>query len=157
MKISSIVWIHFAALIAAAGVVIHVGALFGGPSWFAFFGAPPSVVASARNGTWLAHVSGGAIAGLMGMCAWYAESAVGLVKRPPFQRLGLGVIASVCLVRALLLPVLAVSHPQLRNNFEIVAAIVWFLAGVGFSVGFFMSVFNPAVHRTLRDKAAQRR
>ena len=136
MKILSTVWVYLAALIALAGVVIHVGALFAGASWFVFFRAPPSVIASARQGTWLAPVGGLVIAGLMGTCAFYAASVVGVVPRPPLQRLGLAIMATVCIVRALLLPVLAVPHPELRNTFEIVAAVIWFLAGVGFAVGF---------------------
>jgi nitrate/nitrite transporter NarK len=45
-------------------------------------------------------------------------------------------MASVCLLRALILLPLAVTHPELRNTFEIVAALVWGLAGVGFVVGY---------------------
>ncbi|MDR2012627.1 MAG: hypothetical protein LBQ20_06245 [Rhodanobacter sp.] len=130
-------------LIALAGVVIHVGALFAGPSWLEFFHVPPSVVASAREGTWLTPVGGLVIAGLIGTCAFYAASAVGMVRRPPLQRLGLVVMATICLVRALLLPVLAVRRPELHNTFEIVAAVVWLLAGVGFSVGFRIAKMEP--------------
>jgi hypothetical protein len=35
-----------------------------------------------------------------------------------------------------LLPVLAIPHPELRNTFEVVAALVWGLAGLGFAVAF---------------------
>jgi Na+-driven multidrug efflux pump len=139
MKSPNLVWVHLAILIAAAGVVIHVGALFAGESWFVFFNAPPSVVASARAGTWLAPVSGLAIAGLMGLCGYYAASSIGLAPRPPLQRLALAGMATVCLVRALLLPVLAVSHPELRNTFEIVAAITWGVAGVGLATAFHLA------------------
>jgi hypothetical protein len=47
-------------------------------------------------------------------------------------------MATICIVRALLLAVLAVPHPELRNTFEIAAAIVWGLAGVGFAAGLFL-------------------
>lgn len=136
MKRSSICLVYLALLIAVAGVVIHVGAIAGGPSWFAFFNAPPQVVASAREGSWLAPVSALIIAGLMAVCAVYAGSVLGLVRRPPLQRLGLAGIASVCLLRALALPLLAIGHPELRNTFEIVSAVIWFMAGIGFAAGF---------------------
>jgi hypothetical protein len=123
-------------LIAIAGVIIHVGAVFGGASWFAFFGAPASVVASARAGTWLAPVSALVIAGLMALCGLYAASAVGLLGRVPLLRTGLAAMATICLIRALLLPVLAIHHPGLRNTFEVVSAFVWGAAGIGFAVGF---------------------
>jgi hypothetical protein len=143
MKLSNSVWVYLATVISVIGVLIHVGAVFGGPSWFTFFGAPQSIVASARAGTWLAPVSALVIAGLMGICAVYAASAVGLLRRPPLQRFGLAGIAVVCLVRALLLPVLAVHHPELRNTFEVVAAFVWFVAGVGFAVGYHIVRAGP--------------
>lgn len=136
MKSSRIGWVYLSAAIALAGVIIHVGAVFGGASWYAFFGAPPRIVASARAGTWLAPVSALVIAGLMAVCAVYAGSVLGLVHRPPLQRPALATMAVVCLLRAFILPPLAIVHPMLLNTFEVASAIVWFVAGVGFAMGF---------------------
>jgi uncharacterized membrane protein SpoIIM required for sporulation len=52
-------------------------------------------------------------------------------------------MASICLIRALLLPVLAVPHRELRNTFEIVAAIVWGVAGVGLALAFRRAKAGP--------------
>jgi hypothetical protein len=71
----------------------------------------------------------------MAMCAWYACAALGAVRRPPLLRTGLATMAAICLVRAFLLPPLAVSHPELRTTFQVVAAILWGLAGIGFALG----------------------
>lgn len=128
--------IQLAIAIALAGVAIHIGAIFGGPSWFRFFGAPPQVIASAEQGTWLAPVGSLVIAGLMGLCGWYGASALGWVRRPWLQRPGLACMASVCIARALILPILAFKVPQLINTFEIVAALIWLLAGIGLAAGF---------------------
>ena len=128
--------VSLAVLISLAGVVIHVGALFVGLSWLTFFNAPPSVIASYKAGTLLAPISCLIIAGLMGTCGYYAASVVGLVPRPLLQRFGLAVMATVCTVRVLALPILAVNHSELRNTFEVVAAIVWGLAGIGFICAF---------------------
>lgn len=127
-------WIHLSAAIALAGVAIHFAAIFGGADWYAYFGAPPVIVESARVGTWLAPVSCAVIAGLMALCAAYAFSALGVIRRLPLLRFMLGAIAGVCLVRALILVPLAIGHPELRNAFEVGAAIVWGLAGIGFAV-----------------------
>jgi hypothetical protein len=129
-------WVYLSTFIAVLGVIIHLGAVFGGAPWYAFFGAPSSIVASARAGTWLAPASASAIAGLMLICAVYSASAVGLVRRPPLQRTALSSIAAVCLFRALILPPLALTHAELRNTFEVVSAVVWLVAGIGFAVGF---------------------
>jgi hypothetical protein len=145
MTTTSRPWIRLAAAIAAIGALIHVAAIPAGPGWYAYFGAPPSVVASARAGTWYAPVGALVIALLMATCAWYACAALGGVRRPPLLRTGLATMAAICLVRALILPPLAVTHPELRNTFEVVAAIVWGLAGVGFALGF-VAVRRPALH-----------
>jgi hypothetical protein len=124
-----------AAAIAIIGSLIHVAAIPAGPAWYAYFGAPAGVVASARDGTWPAPAGALVIALLMATCAWYACAALGTVRRPPLLRTGLATMAVICLVRALLLPPLAFTHPELRNTFEVVAAIVWGLAGLGFALG----------------------
>jgi ABC-type polysaccharide/polyol phosphate export permease len=127
--------IGLAALIAAAGSLIHAAALVAGPDWYASFHAPPAIVASARAGTALAPLATSAIALLMACCSLYACAALDLVRRPPLLRAGLAAMAAVCLPRALLLAPLAVTHPELRNTFELVAALAWGLAGVGFALG----------------------
>jgi hypothetical protein len=135
MTKSSRRWIQLAAAIAVLGALIHVVAIPAGPAWYAYFGAPSTVVESARAGTWPAPVGALVIALLMATCAWYACAALGAVRRPPLLRTGLATMAAICLVRALLLPPLAMTHPELRNTFEVVAAIVWGLAGIGFALG----------------------
>lgn len=147
MKKSNPAWVYLAATISLVGVAIHIGAIFGGADWYQFFGASPSIVESARSGTLLAPVAAAIIAALMGLCAAYAFSAIGLIRRLPLLRLMLAGMASVCLLRALVLLPLAVTHPELRNTFEVVAAIVWGVAGLGFVVGYRHSRF---VHHSLK-------
>lgn len=125
-----------AAWISGVGVLIHVLAIVGGPSWFAFFGAPPAIVRSAEAGTWLAPVGSLLIAAAMGLCGLYAASALGWVRRLPLLRFGLAAMAMVCLVRALALIPLGLWRPALLSTFEIVAALVWGLAGIGLAQSF---------------------
>ncbi|MEJ6004900.1 hypothetical protein WG899_05035 [Paucibacter sp. AS339] len=143
MSRSSLAWIYLAAAISLMGVVIHLGAIVGGAPWLVFFGAPPFVVESARSGTLLAPLGSLAIALAMGLCAAYALSAAAYIRRLPLLRLGLASIASVCLFRALVLIPLALLHPAMLNTFEVVAAIIWGLAGVGFALGFFVVRARP--------------
>jgi hypothetical protein len=128
--------ICLAAGLSAAGVTIHLAAVIGGPRWYVFFGAPPTIVASARAGTWVAPVSAAGIALLMGICAAYACSALGVLGRLPLLRTMLAGIGAVCLIRGLVLIPLAVTHPELLNLFEVVAAFIWGVAGIGFVAGF---------------------
>ncbi len=140
-------FIVLAAAIAAFGAAIHVAAILGGPSWYAFFGAPPQVVASARDGSWLAPVSTMVIALLMGICALYACSALGLVRRLPLLRTGLAAIAAICLLRALVVVPLVFTHLQRLTLFDVVAALVWAVAGIGFAAGFLASKGGAALPR----------
>lgn len=135
-KSFSVFLIYLAGIIALIGVVIHIAAIIGGINWYVYFGAPPIVVQSAREGTWLAPVSALVIASLMLVCAAYAFSALGLLRRLPFLRIGLAGMAGVCLLRSFILWPLMINHPELRNTFEIVAALVWGLAGFGFMFGY---------------------
>lgn len=136
-----------AVLIAGFGVLIHVLAIVGGPSWFAFFGAPPAIVRSAEAGTWLAPVGSLLIAAAMGLCGLYAASALGWVRRLPLLRFGLAAMASVCLVRALALIPLGVWRPALLSTFEIVAAVVWGLAGIGLAQSFRLARWTRCARR----------
>lgn len=140
-------FVFLAIAISLAGVAIHIAAIMGGPSWYAFFGAPPQIVASAQAGTWLAPAATAGIAVLMGICAVYGCSALGLVKRLPLLRAMLAGIAAICLLRALVLVPLAFRHPELLNMFEVVAALTWGIAGIGFLAGFLMSRSTPSALR----------
>lgn len=135
-------WAYMAGIIALIGVAIHIAAIFGGVNWYIFFGAPPIIVQSARDGTWLAPLSNMLITVLMGICAAYAFSAMGVIRRLPLLRTGLVCMAVICLLRSLVLWPLMINHPELRNTFEIVAAIVWGVAGVGFAFGYRLAQSN---------------
>ena len=55
----------------------------------------------------------------------------------------LGGMAGVCLLRAVVIVPLAINHPQLRNTFEVVSAVIWGLAGAGFLVACLTLVRRP--------------
>lgn len=143
MKNLAVPLVHFAGIISAIGALIHFAAIAGGTAWYVFFNAPPQVVASSRDGTWLAPVSTSTIGLLMSVCAAYAFSALGRLPRLPLPRFMLGGMAGVCLLRAVVIVPLAINHPQLRNTFEVVSAVIWGLAGAGFLVACLTLVRRP--------------
>jgi putative oxidoreductase len=103
---------------AAAGSVLallglaHVGAIFGGHEWFAFLGAPDQIVGMSRAGKRYPNVVALMIALVCLFWASYAFSGAGLVRRLPFLRTVLFLIAAGMAVRAVgFIAVLAVS-PQ---------------------------------------------
>ena len=85
-----------------AGAAVHVAALAGGARWLALLGAPPAVVASSVQGTWLAPVGTLIIAGVLIIFALYCLSAAGRFARLPAARPVLAVFAALLIARGLL-------------------------------------------------------
>lgn len=132
-------WAHFAFLIGASialfGALIHWLAPFIGPDWYAFLHSPPSVVDSARTGTLLAPIGAAVIGLLMFICTLYGLAGAGSMPRLPLLKTGLTTIATICLLRGLLLiPALVLAADRL-TMFDIVASLIWFIAGLGFFIG----------------------
>lgn len=129
---------HFALLVASAIALfaagIHWIAPLLGPDWYAFLHAPAAAVASARNGTAYGPSGALVIGALMFACALFGLSARGDLPYLPFTRAALVVISFICLARGLMIVPYVIILPS-AESFELVASLVWFLAGLGFFVG----------------------
>lgn len=124
-----------AAGIAIFGAIIHFVAPLMGPEWYAYLQAPPQIVESAKQGTWLAPVSGLAIGGAMLLAGLYALSGARLMKYLPLTKPALIVLALLCVLRGLLIIPAMIKVPELIEAFDIVASVIWFLAGLGYTYG----------------------
>ncbi|MEL7481258.1 MAG: hypothetical protein AAGJ29_06835 [Pseudomonadota bacterium] len=97
--------IRNAVLLAAVALIFaalyHLVLLIADPSWTAFAGAPPEIVDSLREGTWVAPVSIILIAGSLFVMAGFGLAAAGVIPRWPLQRLALSLIAGIFLLRGL--------------------------------------------------------
>lgn len=131
-------WATLAGISAFLGGLLHIIALIGGADWIHFFHAPPSVVESARLGTWLAPVSTLFITVLMWLCSLYAFSAAGYLRRLPLLCTGLFVVAFICIARGLIFfPLILINSAWLKrlDTFEIVASVIWLAIGIFFALG----------------------
>jgi hypothetical protein len=132
------IWLYLAGTGAFLGGLLHVVAMVAGPDWIAFFQAPAVIVESARNGTWLAPVSGMVITGLMWLCSYYAFSGAGLFRKPYLLRAGLATIASVCILRGVIAIPLVIWHPILWSHlgwFDLIASLIWLSIGIFYAFG----------------------
>lgn len=129
-----------AAGISMFGALIHWVAPLLGPDWYAFLQAPPSVVDSARAGTWFAPTGALAIGALMFVCALYALAGAGYLRWLPFAQMAQGTIAAVCLLRGLLVLPYLYKFPDRVWTFDVVASVIWLAAGLGFLVGILRAV-----------------
>jgi hypothetical protein len=83
-------YLLLAGITTSAGAVLHIAILFGGPDWYAFFGAPQGLVDMARAGNICAPISCLVIAAFLALLAAYAFSGAGLIRHLPHLRLGVG-------------------------------------------------------------------
>ena len=131
-------WLTLAGSGAFLGGLLHIVAILAGPDWIAFFQAPPVIVESAHQGTWLAPVASLVITGLMWLCSFYAFSGAGLLPRVYLLCTGLGVIAAICILRGMIAIPLLIWRPILWNHlgwFELIASLIWFSIGVFYAYG----------------------
>jgi len=124
-----------AAVIAVFTALSHLSCIYLGASCYKAQMAPPEIVESAINGTLLAPVGTAFIASLFLLCAAYALSRAGLIRKLPLLNLGVVTIGVLCLVRGLSTVPLSMVYPEMVSTFSMVAGIVWFLTGVLFLLG----------------------
>jgi len=131
-------------LIAAAGAVLHIAIAFGGPEWYAFFGAPQGLVEMARSGNVRAPISCLIIASVLTVFAAYAFSGAGRIRRLPLLRLGLAAIGAVLILRGIAFVPMILWRPDALSGicdcrsvdtFIIVTSMLCLAMGVGYAGG----------------------
>ena len=99
--------LFWTGLAATAGALLHIAIMFGGPDWYAFFGAPSGLVELARIGHPRAAISCLVIASFLFILAAYAFSGANMIRRLPLLRPVLAMIGLVLIARgALFIPMI---------------------------------------------------
>jgi hypothetical protein len=136
--------------------------MFGGPDWYAFFGAPRGLVEMARAGNIRAPISCLVIAAFLTLLAAYAFYGAGVIRRLPFLRLGLASIAAVLVLRGVLFVPLIVWRPSALSGicdcrtvdtFIIITSVLCFVLGVGYALGALAAPNNSFKPKPLRGSA----
>jgi hypothetical protein len=120
-------------VIAGATAIWHLLMIAGGPSWYAFGHAPPYIVESAKQNTFIAPIAAVIIASLMFACTAYSFSGAGLIRKIPLLKSALVTISIICLARALVtVPVFLQGR---MDTWNLVASFGWFFVGVCYLIG----------------------
>lgn len=136
--------LFLAGVAACAGAVVHIAIIFGGPDWYAYFGAPRGLVEMARAGNLRAAISCVVIAALLAVLAAYAFSAAGVIRRLPFLRIGLASIAAVLILRGVAFIPLIIWRPTALSGicdcrsvdtFIIVTSGLCLAMGIAYALG----------------------
>ena len=135
-------WLVSGGLLTGIASLLHLAIILGGPDWYRFFGAGEGMAQLAARGSTYPPVITAGIAAILGVWTLYALSGAGVIRRLPFLRLILMLIATIFLVRgALGIPVvLLVEDPYLnelkeRMTFMVVSSAICLCLGLCYAVG----------------------
>ena len=123
------------AVLSAIAALLHVCVIFGGPSWYRFFGAGERMAASAEAGHLYPVAVTLVIAGMLGVWAAYALAGAGVLQPLPVQALVLPAITAVYLLRGLVAVAMWLFDRRRLNAFWVWSSLVCFVYGVVHLVG----------------------
>ena len=128
--------------LTGAASLLHVAIIFGGPDWYRFFGAGERMARLAAAGSIYPAVVTAGIASILAVWALYAVSGAGLIRRLPFLRVALVVIAAIYLIRGILgIPVVLFADDpysnqlKVRMTFMAVSSLICVCLGVCYAAG----------------------
>ena len=124
-----------AASVATFTALAHLSCIILGPQCYKSQLAPDFIVESAIQGTWLAPIGAILISLIFFICAAYAISKAGFIRKLPLLDIGIYTIAIVCIIRGLLTFQLKLRYPELVGLNDLIIGGVWFVTGLMFWFG----------------------
>lgn len=135
-----------AAFIAVSTAAAHMSCIYFGPECYAAQMAPPQIVESAKNGTYLAPIGTTFVSLIFVMLGLYALSGANVIRRLPLLKLGIYTIATLCIIRGILPLQLWARHPDRVNDVVFYTGIVWLATGLLYLFGYKMfAVKKPII------------
>jgi hypothetical protein len=137
VKIGAILLV-LAALIAMATAVAHMSCIFLGPECYAAQMAPPQIIESAKNGTYLAPIGTVFASSIFIIVGLYALSGAGIFRQLPLLKYAIYIIGTLCIIRGILPLQLWIRHPDKVNDIVFYTGIVWLVTGLLYLIGYRM-------------------
>ena len=135
-------WLLYGGLLTGVASLLHLAIIAGGPDWYRFFGAGERMARLAARGSPYPTVITVGIAAVLAVWMLYALSGAGVIRRLPFLRLGLVLIAAIYLGRgALGIPIVLFAEDPYANQlkarmtFMIVSSAICIGLGLCYAVG----------------------
>jgi len=129
-----------AALIAMGTGAAHLSCIYFGPQCYATQMAPPIIVESAINGTYLAPIGTVFASGIFIVLGLYALAGAGFTSKVlgklPLVNYAIYTIATLCIVRGILPLQLWLRHPNKVSDIVLYVGIVWLIAGLLYLFGY---------------------
>jgi hypothetical protein len=131
-----------AGVITGAAALLHLAMILGGPDWYRFFGAGEEMAKLAASGSTYPTMNAAGIAIILGIWTLYAISGAEVIRRLPFLRTVLVLVAAVFLMRGIVgVPmVLLMDDPyamelRARMTFVVVTSVGIFSLGLCYAIG----------------------
>ncbi|MGH6615741.1 hypothetical protein [Sphingomonas sp.] len=128
-------WLIAAGVLNTIAALLHLGCVFGGPSWYRFFGAGEGMARLAEQGSWRPALITLGITAILAGWAAYAFSGAGLVPRLPLLRPALILICAVYVARAAAYPVMLARMPGHGTTFLQVSSAIVLVFAVVHAIG----------------------
>lgn len=152
------------AALCGVGALVHLAVIPLGAEWYAFIGAPRGLLPMLDHGSVRPAVTCVLIASALAIWSAYGLAAVGLLKRLPALRLVLAFVGGTLILRALVLPALAVWEPaalsglcgrcQHFNGFVLLTSVICLFIGGGYALAALQATpDNSANPKPLRGPA----
>jgi len=129
-------------VLTGVAALLHIAMILGGADWYRFFGAGEEMAKLAASGSTYPAMNAAGIAVILGIWTLYAFSGAGVVRRLPFLRSVLALIAVVFLMRGVIgVPmVLLMDDPyaielRARMMFVAVTSVIIFSLGLCYAIG----------------------
>ena len=137
-----IIFLVLAALIAIGTALAHLSCIYFGAECYAAQMAPPQIVESAINGTYLAPIGTIFASGIFVVIGLYALSGAGftgkLLGGLPRVNTVIYTITILCIIRGILPLQLWLRHPDKVSNVVFYVGFVWLITGLLYLFGYRM-------------------
>jgi hypothetical protein len=123
------------AVLSALASLAHIGVIFGGPSWYRFFGAGERMARAAEARRWYPTLVTIAIAAVLAGFSAYALAGAHLIEQLPLTRPILLIITLIYLGRGLVILPVAVFAPRHATRFLVWSSLICLVYGTAYLAG----------------------
>jgi len=115
--------------------LLHIAIIIGGGDWYRFFGAGEELAVMAEQGSWYPGILTFSISLVLFLWGLYAFSGANLIRRLPFLKIALVLIAAVYLLRGLSVVPAYFIQPSVVDNFLVWSSVICLVYGSLYAVG----------------------
>lgn len=132
-----------AAVIVFGTAIAHMSCIFLGPKCYSAQMAPPQLIESAKEGTYLAPIITILVSLIFFIWGLYALSGAKLIRRLPLLAFIIYSISALCIIRGILPLQLWLRYPDRVNDLAFYYGLGWLVTGLLYLLGY-------RIHRDIR-------